>query len=175
MTLNRAALVSTLQEKRITNREAKKIVNTIIESMTDALCRGETVQLPGGCIKVLKRKERKAGFRRYKDPNTGKAALALLRSRRPGSRVKFIPDGTLDFTTPPTPPLTRDELHCRRLVQEYLGYPPDEATMARLEQAAQRLRPRPNALLRCMKVIRSKGFTGSEPYLISDIDQHYFT
>lgn len=65
--MNKSDLIAKLVEKNIKRADAEKAVNTVIESVTDALVNGDRVQLIGfGSFEVKTRPAREA-----RNPRTG--------------------------------------------------------------------------------------------------------
>ena len=70
--MNKSDLIAKLVEKNIKRADAEKAVNTVIESVTDALVNGDRVQLIGfGSFEVKTRPAREA-----RNPRTGETVEA---------------------------------------------------------------------------------------------------
>jgi len=154
-------LVRDLMAKGLTARKARKAVNAVIDTMKFALWCGEPVEIPGGSIQAKIRQGKQRGKLQYfRNIQTGKRMLRLV--RYPGRRrvVKFTPDRDLDVTPLPPPrlPKTPEQVEARHLASKLLGSPANERTMAIL-QAAVEVHPwRPGALLRRLREFDSRGW-----------------
>lgn len=138
-------------------RRATRAVNAVFECMTRALRRGEVVEIPGGTIRARTRQGKsRPQLQKFRNVQTGKPSLKLV--DYPGRRrvVKFRPDESLDLTPLPVPP-TPEEIECRELAAKLLGHTVDDQSMARLQYGADFPQPRPGALLRRLREVRSRG------------------
>ena len=174
----RARLVRELMAKGFSVRKAEKTVNAVFDRMIAALRRGERVELPVGWIQAkLREGKPRTQVKRLSNIHTRKTRLVIARYAGRRRVVTFKPDESLDLTPLPTPPppLTAEQVECRRLAAELLGKPVDDQVMAVLQQAADFPRPRPGALLNRLRTIRGKGLNcGLPESLAQHIHSHHW-
>src|SRR3954449_7121676 len=93
-----------MEKEGLTARKAAKAVNVVFDQMIGALRRGETVEIPGGSIRVNTTKgKRRLKYQKFRDVHTRKNVSKFI--WYPGSRrvVTFTPDLELDVSPFPVP------------------------------------------------------------------------
>jgi nucleoid DNA-binding protein len=158
-TKRKGGLIQELIDHGIGVRRARKAVNAVFDCMTQGVRRGEVVEIPGGTIRATTRQgKRRQRFQWLRNVNTGEDRLKIV--SYPGRRrvVKFRPDEGLDLTPLPAPP-TPEEIECRELASQLLGFRVNDQVMASLQAAADVHQPKPGRLLRRLRECRNRGWT----------------
>jgi nucleoid DNA-binding protein len=152
----KSGLIRDLAAQGFSVRKSTKAVNAVFDCMRRGLARGETVEVPGGRLRVQiwnARRKHFLKFQKLKNVNTGKLFYRIV--RYPGWRrvIRFDPDLNLNLDhCAEYPPPTRSVAACPWLFQNQdpaqveawklaaglLGHPVDTATMTVLQQGADR-------------------------------------
>ena len=176
----RTALIRAVRERNndLSFRQAEKVVNVVFKVMTQALKRGEVVDIPGGRLALRMRKGKKrAEVHRFRQVGTRYAMDKLVYYKGSRKVIKFLPDESLDLTPLPKvpPPLTAEQIQCLDLAEEILKQPVDRKTLELLQEYAEFPQAKLGALLRRLCMIRDKGLKIiSLQQLTGTIHQHWW-
>lgn len=149
-------LVEAARKKGLSKRKAEKIVNVLFDSISEAVHRGEVVELPLGklWVAVVKGEDRKR-LQRFRNVNTGEIQSSTM--VYPGTRrvVRFRPKVELEFPSlPPPPPNPRtvaaiaDAARCLRG-----GLPPSRWLMDALLELVRAKKIKATALRRRLEML----------------------
>ena len=169
----KSGLIRDVMAKGFSVRRSEKAVNAVFDCMRQALARDETVEVPGGSLRVQlwngRASHRFQNFRHMKN-----GLRFFRRVGYPGRRrvIRFDPDLSLNLDhcaeyPPPTIPITAcpwlfksqdpKQAEIWKLAAELLGAPVDTATVAVLQEAADRYSRHPEALLHMLRRRRERG------------------
>jgi nucleoid DNA-binding protein len=161
----RSGLIRELVDKGYSLRKAAKLVNAVFDTMTDALKRGEQVEIPGGSIQVEDR-EGKARLELnhvFQDLETGEPVTRPVRYKGKRKIVKFVSDESLDLSPLPAAPRparreTPEFAACRKLASELVEEPIDNIGMQLLQRVVYSHARSPTALLAALRERKARGY-----------------
>jgi len=144
----KSKIIGDVRAKGFSVRQSEKAVNAMFAAMQGALAGGESVEVPGGTIRVSKHNKPQRRRRLLTNVQTGEQKECTV--QYPARVIRFHPDTQLDLGS-------AEEIEARQRASELLRFPVDEAIMAQLQKEGVDIHPhQPGALLRRLRELKKR-------------------